>query len=113
MPKTPVIRTLLLWSGLLPVLLLLLLTIAPDRYSPVGFALVSIQILLFMLSINLVRKETVAKNKPIFVNFAVFFAMAFVFFAEMLVLDRLNALTNGYFEFYFTSTSPSRHTSSC
>jgi hypothetical protein len=101
MPKTPVIRTLLLWSGSLPVLLLLLLTIAPDRYTPIGFALVSIQILLFLLSITLVRKETVAKNKPIFVNFAVFFALAFVFFAEMLAVDRLNALTNSYFEFFY------------
>jgi hypothetical protein len=100
MPKTPVIRTLLLWSVLLSVLLLLLLTVAPDRYEPIGFALVSIQILLFMLSINLVRKETVAKNKPIFVNFAIFFAMAFVFFAEMLVGDQLKEL-DSFFEVYF------------
>lgn len=100
MPKTPVIRTLLLWSGLIPLLLLLLLSIAPDRYGPIAFALVSIQILLFMLSINLVRKETVAKNKPIFVNFAVFFGMAFVFFAEMLVGDQLKEF-DSFFGVYF------------
>jgi len=84
----------------LPLLLVLVLQFEPERYHPVSFALIAVQILLFMLSIALVRKETVAKNKPIFVNFAIFFGLQFLFYLEYFVGGYLKS-RDGFFPVYF------------
>ena len=74
----PAIRVLWLWIGT-ELLYLLTLILFPYRdLQFVGFLSYSIQTLLFFVCLEIFKKEPTKKNKIIFLNFAVFFSLAFL-----------------------------------
>jgi hypothetical protein len=66
------------WLGILAMFAVSLLCLQHDRVSLAGFLSYSIQALLFVISVYIVRREPIRKNKFIFVNFAMLFAFSFV-----------------------------------
>jgi len=66
------------WLAILSLFAATLLCLQHDRVSLPGFLSYSIQALLFVISVYIVRHEPIRKNKFIFVNFAVLFAFSFL-----------------------------------
>ncbi len=66
------------WLGILTVFCASLLCLQHEGVSIAGFLSYSIQALLFVISVYIVRHEPIRKNKFIFVNFAMLFAFSFL-----------------------------------
>ena len=85
----------LLWIVSELVFLASFLMFGHENVNTFGVISYSIQWLLFLVSIMIVRHETIRKNKYIFLNFAFFFSISLLFHAYGFV-------TNQYARLYFT-----------
>jgi hypothetical protein len=66
------------WLGILAVFGTSLVCLQHEQVSTAGFLSYSIQALLFVISVYIVRHEPIRKNKFIFVNFAMLFGFSFL-----------------------------------
>lgn len=88
-------KLLLLWVISELVLLATFLVFDHESLNALRVLTNSVQWLLFLLCVMIVRHETAAKNKYIFLNFALFFSISILFHVY-------SFLTNQYLRLYFT-----------
>ena len=77
---------LLLWLGSIAVFAGLLWLLPHDEVDTPVFLLYSIQWLLFIVLVFIVRSEPIRKNKVIFLNFSLFFALSIPFYLKGIVI---------------------------
>jgi hypothetical protein len=92
----------LIWISIL-VGFLVSLILPHSEVTAAGFLSYSLQALLFVISLYLVRHETVKKNKFIFANFATFFSISFLFhvyqFVGTVIFPRAEMASHYYFQY--------------
>jgi len=73
------------WLGVLAVFAASIAVLPAKDPTLAGFVTYSLQALLFIICVTIVRKEPTPKNKFIFVNFAVFFSLSFACHAYLFI----------------------------
>jgi len=105
-------KILLIWFVGVGVFALTLLFLPHSEVSFANFFTYSVQLLLFLITINIVRNEPTKKNKYVFVNFAAFFSLAIpshlyffigpkgLFFTSQLTEERFATLYANQYVFF-------------